>query len=404
MCGIGGYAGSGSMQVLEEMTRRLAHRGPDGKGVWAGEGVGLAHTRLSILDLSSAGSQPMVAPDGSCVLAFNGEIYNYQELRDELQQERETFRSRSDTEVLLMGYRRWGRSVLERLRGMFAFALYDMAHRKLFLVRDRLGIKPLYYAHLNPGIVFGSEIKALLAHPGIRREMNPTAAGAYFELGYVPGPHTIFEGIQALSPGCWLEYGEGRLAIQRYWIPDFSRNGLGGCEDELLDQLDQRLNDAVKSHLVADVPVGAFLSGGIDSSLVCAVAQRHMAKPLRTFTIGFDGGGDERRTARLVAAHIGSDHHEAVATADIVAELPRLVKHLEQPLFDNSVLPTHLVSQTARRHMKVVLSGDGGDEPFAGYEWTRRALSLPRAPGSPPAGTGPIGAACAAWCSGWLTT
>ena len=370
------------MQVLEAMTQLLAHRGPDGRGVWIDDGIGLAHTRLSILDLSAAGSQPMVTSDGSCVLVFNGEIYNYQDLREELQQEGETFRSRSDTEVLLMGYRRWGKSVLERLRGMFAFALWDTPKRKLFLARDRLGIKPLFFAHLKPGIVFASEIKAMLVHPGIRREMNPSAVDAYFELGYIPGPDTVFEGVQALAPGCWLEYAEGSLTTRRYWIPDFSRNGLAGSEDELLEQLDQRLNDAVKSHLVADVSVGAFLSGGIDSSLVCAVAQKHVPKPLRTFTIGFNGGGDERRYARLVAAHIGADHHEMLATPDILSELPRLVKHLEQPLFDNSVLPTHLVSQAARQHVKVVLSGDGGDEPFAGYEWTRRALSLPRAPGS----------------------
>jgi asparagine synthase (glutamine-hydrolysing) len=370
------------MQVLEAMTQLLAHRGPDGRGVWIDDGIGLAHTRLSILDLSAASSQPMVTSDGSCVLVFNGEIYNYQDLREELQQEGETFRSRSDTEVLLMGYRRWGKSVLERLRGMFAFALWDTPKRKLLLARDRLGIKPLFFAHLKPGIVFASEIKAMLVHPGIRREMNPSAVDAYFELGYIPGPDTVFEGVQALAPGCWLEYAEGSLTTRRYWIPDFSRNGLAGSEDELLEQLDQRLNDAVKSHLVADVSVGAFLSGGIDSSLVCAVAQKHVPKPLRTFTIGFNGGGDERRYARLVAAHIGADHHEMLATPDILSELPRLVKHLEQPLFDNSVLPTHLVSQAARQHVKVVLSGDGGDEPFAGYEWTRRALSLPRAPGS----------------------
>ncbi len=370
------------MQVLEAMTQLLAHRGPDGRGVWIDDGIGLAHTRLSILDLSAAGSQPMVTSDGSCVLVFNGEIYNYQDLREELQQEGETFRSRSDTEVLLMGYRRWGKSVLERLRGMFAFALWDTPKRKLLLARDRLGIKPLFFAHLKPGIVFASEIKAMLVHPGIRREMNPSAVDAYFELGYIPGPDTVFEGVQALAPGCWLEYAEGSLTTRRYWIPDFSRNGLAGSEDELLEQLDQRLNDAVKSHLVANVSVGAFLSGGIDSSLVCAVAQKHVPKPLRTFTIGFNGGGDERRYARLVAAHIGADHHEMLATPDILSELPRLVKHLEQPLFDNSVLPTHLVSQAARQHVKVVLSGDGGDEPFAGYEWTRRALSLPRAPGS----------------------
>ncbi len=382
MCGLGGYVGNGSIQVLEAMTRMLAHRGPDGRGVWAKEGIGLAHTRLSILDLSAAGSQPMVASDGRCALAFNGEIYNFKDLREELQQQGETFRSRSDTEVLMMGYRRWGKGVIERLRGMFAFALWDTENRTLLLARDRLGIKPLFYAKLTSGIVFASEIKALFAHPGLGKNLNPAEVDAYFELGYIPGPDTIFDGIQSLGPSCWLEYSRGAVATHRYWSPNFEGPHIAGCEKELVDELDARLNDAVKSHLVADVPVGAFLSGGIDSSLVCAIAQRHAREPLRTFTIGFSGGGDERRYARAVAAHIGSDHHEALVTPDIVAELPRLVEHLEQPLFDNSVLPTHLVSQMARQQVKVVLSGDGGDEPFAGYEWTRRALSLPRVPGS----------------------
>jgi asparagine synthase (glutamine-hydrolysing) len=341
----------------------------------------LGHTRLAIIDLSRAGDQPMISRDGRFILVYNGEIYNYRELRQDLQQQGERFHSTSDTEVVLHGYRRWGTDVVAKLRGMFAFAIWDDLRQQLFLARDRIGIKPLFYSCLDPGLMFGSEIKALLAHPGFKRAMNPVAVNSYLELGYVPGPMTVFEGIRALEPGSWLVYGEQGLRIQSYWTPDFTRNGTGGRESELLEQLDQRLNDAVRSHLVADVPVGAFLSGGIDSSLVCAVTQRHMTEPLRTFTIGFDGGGDERRYARLVAGHIGSDHHEALVTPDIVAELPKLMQHLEQPLFDNSALPTHLVSQAAREHVKVVLSGDGGDEPFAGYEWTRRALSLPRVPG-----------------------
>jgi asparagine synthase (glutamine-hydrolysing) len=363
------------------MVSKLQHRGPDANGTWVSDETALGHTRLAIIDLSPAGHQPMVSVEGRCALVFNGEIYNYRELRHELQQQGKRFRSNSDTEVILHGYSCWGKDLLARLRGMFAFAVWDEAHQALFMARDRLGIKPLFYTNLNPGIVFASEVKALLAHPGVRREMNPPAVDAYFELGYIPGPDTIFSGIRALSPGSWLEYTGRCLSIERYWIPDFSRNGPVGNEDELLEHLDQRLNDAVKSHLVADVPVGAFLSGGIDSSLVCAIAQRHVKEPLQTFTIGFDGGGDERRYARVVAAHIGSNHHEAMVAPNIVAELPRLVKHLEQPLFDNSVLPTYLVSGAATQPVKVVLSGDGGDEPFGGYEWTRRALSLPRVPG-----------------------
>lgn len=383
MCGICGSIGHPrGRAAIEAMVAALSHRGPDANGTWVSDATALGHTRLAIIDLTTAGNQPMVAEDGRCALVFNGEIYNYQELRHELQQQGERFKSTSDTEVILHGYRRWGTDVVAKLRGMFAFAIWEDARRQLFVARDRIGIKPLFYSCLNPGLAFGSEIKALLAHPGLKRAMNPAAVNSYLELGYVPGPMTVFEGVRALEPGSWLVYGEQGLRIQRYWTPEFTGNGTGGREPELLEELDQRLNDAVRSHLVADVPVGAFLSGGIDSSLVCAIAQKHAREPLHTFTIGFGGGGDERRYAQLVAAHIGSNHHAALATPDIVVELPRLVKHLEQPLFDNSVLPTHLVSQAARQHVKVVLSGDGGDEPFAGYEWTRRALSLPRVPGS----------------------
>ncbi|MBP1598701.1 MAG: hypothetical protein H6Q05_4078, partial [Acidobacteria bacterium] len=347
MCGLGGYVGSGSRQILEAMTSLLTHRGPDWRGVWMRDGIGLAHTRLSILDLTPAGSQPMVSADGRFVLVYNGEIYNYRELRSQLQQAGEIFLSSSDTEVLLHGYRKWGSRVVEKLRGMFAFGIWDDAHRRLFLARDRLGIKPLFYAPLSDGLVFGSEIKALFAHPDLCRKMNPGAVDVYFELGYIPGPNTIFQGVQALAPGCLLEYGEGSLSIQRYWRPEFQVEHAERNEAALSDELDQRLHDAVRSHLVADVPVGAFLSGGIDSSLVCAIAQRHSPEPIHTFTIGFDGGGDERVFARSVAAHIGSNHHEQVITADIVQELPRLLRSLEQPLFDNSALPTYLVSRLA---------------------------------------------------------
>lgn len=377
MCGFGGYVGSGSRQILEEMTVLLAHRGPDWKNVWMRDGIGLAHTRLSILDLTAAGNQPMVSGDGRFVLVYNGEIYNYRELRNQLQQEGEIFLSSSDSEVLLHGYRKWGSRVVEKLRGMFAFGIWDDGRRQLFLARDRLGIKPLFYAPIAGGLVFGSEIKALFAHPGLCRKMNFGAVDAYFELGYIPGPGTVYDGVHMLAPGCRLEYRGGDIQPQRYWAPEFQAAPAERSEAALTEELDQRLHEAVSSHLVADVPVGAFLSGGIDSSLVCAIAQRHSPGPLHTFTIGFDGGGDERAFARSVAARIGSNHHEQVITPHIVQELPQLLRSLEQPLCDNSALPTYLVSRLARKHVKVVLSGDGGDEPFGGYEWTRLALSLP---------------------------
>jgi len=386
MCGLGGYVGSGSERVLDAMTKLLAHRGPDAQGTWVGLGVGLAATRLAILDLSPAGNQPMGDASSGVYVAFNGEIYNFETLRTELMSNGHAFHSRSDTEVLLRGYREWEDSILARLRGMFAFAIWDEPRRQLFLARDRLGIKPLFYAQVPNGLVFASEIKALFAHPSLAVQLDPAAVDDYLALGYVPSPRTIFRGVHALPPAHWLRWRAGGLETGRYWRPDFREPVLSGREDDLVDELDARLNDAVRSHLLADVPVGVFLSGGIDSSLVAAIAQRHSAEPLHTFTIGFDHGGDERAYARQVSAHIGSRHHERLAEPALEAELARLVWHLEQPLFDNSVLPTHLVSQLAREHVKVVLSGDGGDEPFAGYDWTRWALVLPSLPLAPVGG------------------
>ena len=381
MCGICGYVGiQVDISILEMMVQSLRHRGPDDFGYWTNNKAALGHTRLAIIDLTEAASQPMTTQDSRYVLVFNGEIYNYRELRRELEQDGEDFQSASDTEVILLGYRKWGKEILERLRGMFAFAIWDAHLQQLFLARDRIGIKPLFYAPLANALVFASEIKAILAHPRLSREMNHAAVDSYLNLGYVPGPNTIFQGIQAVMPGCWVEWKDGVLQTHQYWAPDFRNPPHVGREEDFIEELDEKLNDAVKSHLVADVPVGAFLSGGVDSSLVAAIAQRHSLEPLRTFTVGFSKGGDERHFARTVAAHIHSNHHECLITADFVGHLPRLLWHLEQPLFDNSILPTYLVSQFARKEVKVVLSGDGGDEPFAGYDWTRFALALPNLP------------------------
>jgi asparagine synthase (glutamine-hydrolysing) len=381
MCGICGYIGTRiNDSVLRLMIESLNHRGPDGSGSWINEISALGHTRLAIIDLSQAASQPMSTSDGRYVVVFNGEIYNYRELRAELQQAGETFQSASDTEVLLLGYRKWGKQVLDKLRGMFAFAIWDDYRKQLFLARDPIGIKPLFYAPLQKGMVFASEIKAILEHPYVDKELNPAAVDSYLELGYIPGPDTIFRNIYTLRPGCWLQYQRNTLKINQYWTPDFSRPPDDRNEAELIEELDNKLNDAVRSHLIADVPVGAFLSGGVDSSLVTAVAQKHVDKPIHTFTIGFSGEGDERAFAATVAKHIGSNHHENLVTPDIIQKLPHLIKHLEQPLFDNSTLPTYLVSRFAHNEVKVVLSGDGGDEPFAGYDWTRFALSIPDLP------------------------
>ena len=381
MCGICGYVGTETnVLTLQTMVESLCHRGPDDSGYWSNQKAAFGHTRLAIIDLTKAANQPMSTRDGRYVIVFNGEIYNYRELRGELQQAGEIFQSASDTEVLLSGYRVWGLQVLDRLRGMFAFAIWDDYRNQLLLARDRIGIKPVFYSPLVNGIVFASEIKAVLEHPAVDRKLNPAAVDSYLEMGYVPGPATIFKNIYALRPGCWLQYRGNTFKIKQYWTPDLSQPPLEGNEADLIEQLDDKLNDAVASHLVADVPVGAFLSGGVDSSLVTAVAQKHMEEPIHTFTIGFSGGGDERAFAATVAEHIGSNHHENLVTPDIIQKLPHLIKHLEQPLFDNSILPTFLVSQFARKEVKVVLSGDGGDEPFAGYDWTRFALAIPNLP------------------------
>jgi len=375
MCGLAGFVGQGDEPVLKRMAECLQHRGPDAQGVWLGEQVGLAHARLSIQDLSEAGAQPMFS-ERTC-LVFNGEIYNAPTLRQQLIQAGHRFRGHSDSEVILLGYRQWGKGVVGKLSGMFSIALWDETQKTLLLARDRVGIKPLFYAEHKQGLVFGSEIKAIFQHASIHKVLNRPMIDAYLALGYVPRPQTIFDGVLVLPPAHMMIWQAGKVDIEAYWqLSD--DNTCQGNEEDLTDELDARLNAAVASHLLADVDIGAFLSGGVDSSLVCAIAAKQMDMPLKTFTIGFDGGGDERGWANIVAEHIGSEHSAHVAGLDLVEKLPAFLQHLEQPLFDNSILPTYLVSQFASKEVKVVLAGDGGDEPFLGYEWSRRALSLPR--------------------------
>jgi len=384
VCGLAGFVGQGDAVVLKRMAQSLHHRGPDAQGVWQSDFAGLAHARLSIQDLSEAGAQPMSMNDvGLGIhLVFNGEIYNAPDLREELIEAGHSFRGHSDTEVILLGFQQWGKGVIARLSGMFAIALWDESQQTMLLARDRVGIKPLFYAEHTlfdgkRGLVFGSEIKSLFQHESIHKTLNRPMIDAYLALGYVPRPQTIFEGVLVLPPAHIMVWRAGKIDIEAYWqLPE--GNTCQGSEEDLTDELDARLNDAVSSHLLADVDIGAFLSGGVDSSLVCAIAAKQMEKPLETFTIGFEGGGDERGWAKIVAEHIGSEHHAHVAGLDLVEKLPLFLQHLEQPLFDNSILPTYLVSQVACEKVKVVLAGDGGDEPFLGYDWTRRALSLSR--------------------------
>jgi asparagine synthase (glutamine-hydrolysing) len=390
MCGLCGFVTQTNQNrsdwtsILHRMTNVLAHRGPDQAGYRVFDGgkttVALGHRRLSIIDISERANQPISNEDDSLSIVFNGEIYNYKELRAKLQHLGHHFKSDSDTEVILHLYEENGLRCLEELRGMFAFALWDRNRFRLLLARDRIGVKPLFYAAVDHGIVFASEIKSILLHPSLHAALDPPAVDSYLALGYVPGPKTIFKDINALLPGQRILWSESTMEASHYWEPSFLEPVLTGAEDDLADELDNLLNESVRHHLVSDVPVGAFLSGGIDSSLVTAIAQKQNSKPLETFTIGFSEGRDERGLARTVARHVGSHHHEELAEPDLAKWLPRLIWHLEQPLFDNSVLPTFLVSQLASREGKVVLSGDGGDETFAGYDWTRFSLILPQVP------------------------
>ena len=381
MCGICGSIGFEVDHLwIDSALEALSHRGPDHAETWCGERVSLGHARLSIIDLSASGNQPMVTPDRRYIIVFNGEIYNYLDLRKALEREGDVFQSASDTEVVLLGYRRWGKTVLQRLRGMFAFAVWDNLTKKLLLARDRIGIKPLFYSQVANGLIFASEMKAIISHPNLEKKINHRAVDHYLSLGYVPGPETIFKNIFALPPGFQGEWKNKALHLRRYWIPNFRAPALQASEDDLIEELDQKLTDAVRSHLVSDVPVGVFLSGGLDSSLVAAIAQQHTDQALSTYSIGFEAGRDERNYARTVANHIHSNHRENLISMNWVDQLPHLQWHLEQPLFDNSILPTYLVSQFASKEVKVVISGDGGDEPFCGYDWTRYSLALPSLP------------------------
>ena len=353
--------------VLKRMADRVIHRGPDEEGFFVQGPAGLGIRRLRIIDLET-GRQPMTGEDRRVWVVFNGEIYNYRELAQELRARGHVFSTRSDTEVIVHSYEEGGVAGLEKLEGMFAIAVWDEPARTLVLVRDRLGIKPLYYALLPDQLVFASEIKALAEHPGVSRDLDPTSLSLYLSHEYVPAPHAIFRGVRKLPAGHRLSYTEGRIKIEPYWDVDFhARRAVR--EEEAVEELRAALDLSVRQHLVSDVPLGIFLSGGIDSGTVAALAQRHAGGRLETFSIGFeDPSFDESGYARVVARELDTDHHEEIlgprATLDLVARLPDL---LDEPLGDASLLPTFLLSRFARQRVTVALSGDGGDELFAGY-------------------------------------
>ncbi len=366
--------------VLVAMTDAVAHRGPDAAGYYHAAGIGLGHRRLSIIDLST-GDQPLANEDGTVQVVFNGEIYNFSEVRRELVARGHRFRTGSDTEVIVHGYEEWGDDCVDRFRGMFSFAVWDEPARRLLLARDRLGVKPLYYAELpGTGVVFGSEIKSLLEDPAVPRAWRPDAIDAYLTLLYVPAPDTIYQAVHKLPPGHILVAEAGRIRVSRYWDLRFTGDGDAAREADYLEELDSLLKEAVGLRLVSDVPLGAFLSGGVDSSTVVAYMKDASAVPPITIAVGFDDGtDDEVRHAERVARHVGCDFHALTVDARVDDLLPRLAWHFDEPFADSSAVPTYHVSKAARQLVTVALSGDGGDELWAGYarhrveHWEQRA-------------------------------
>ncbi|MBO9716747.1 MAG: asparagine synthase (glutamine-hydrolyzing) [Pseudoxanthomonas sp.] len=377
MCGIAGFVGAGDVALLRHMTDSIAYRGPDAEGFLAESesGVFLGHRRLSILD-ATGGAQPMVTADGSHAIVFNGEIYNFGELRRALEAEGVRFSSdHSDTEVLLLGYRQWGEALLPRLNGMWAFAIHDRVRNRLFLSRDRFGKKPLYYAATPGAFAFASELGALRRHPATSGELDPLSLRKYYAYGYVPAPRTLYRNVWKLPAGHSLSLDLATLQAKPHcywsWQAEPVDPVPAGAEDLWVEELLALLDAAVARRLVADVPVGSFLSGGIDSSLVSALAARHVgAERLKSFSIGFEEAGfDESRHAIDVARLIGSEHALEVLSVERALEaLPELLPRLDEPVADSSILPTYLLCRHARRHVTVAIGGDGADELFAGYD------------------------------------
>jgi asparagine synthase (glutamine-hydrolysing) len=384
MCGIAGFADSSpshgaaraeaDVSLVHGMCDVIRHRGPDDEGIHVEPGVGLGMRRLSIIDLST-GHQPIHNEDGTIWLVFNGEIYNYRQLRAELERHGHRFYTKSDTETIVHAYEQWGEDVFRRLRGMFGIALWDRRTQSLLLGRDRSGMKPLHYAERAGRLYFGSEIKSLISAGAVEREIDLEALDHYLSFLYVPRDRSIFKGVRKLPPGHLLRWQGGRAHIRPYWQIAAAETFPGGLDDAAAE-LRAVLADAVRSHMVSDVPLGAFLSGGVDSSVVVGLMAEASDRPVKTFSIGFDDPQhDELEYARTVARHFNTDHHEFVVRPDGLSILDRLIDHFDEPFADSSAIPTWYVSEVARRHVTVVLSGDGGDELFGGYD---RYLPHPR--------------------------
>ncbi len=371
MCGIAGYWGKGDEQVLDSMIDAISYRGPDDKGLFVKGNMGLAQRRLSIIDLTSAGHQPMSNEDKTVQIIFNGEIYNYKELKTSLKQ-KHTFKSSTDTEVILRLYEEYGEEVFSKIQGMFAIALFDSKNNKLFLARDRMGKKPLYWYKNDKVFLFGSELKALMKHPSFEKEIDLVSLNKYLTYEYVPTPHSIFKNTYKLEPGTYLTW-DGKETLKKvFWEPKFLPKS--DSFEQSLESLDKALEQSVEDRLVSDVPIGVFLSGGIDSSTVAYYASRAQKnKPegkIKTFSIGFkETSFDESSYAKQVSKHLGTEHYEKILTSeDSLSLVPKIGEILDEPMADSSLIPTYLLSKFTKENVTVALGGDGGDELFLGYD------------------------------------
>ncbi len=374
MCGIAGSVGFATLPDVRQtaqMTRGLQHRGPDDEGIWVSDGgtCVLGHRRLSVIDLSQGGHQPMVDPVSGNAITFNGEIYNYRELRTECEAKGEKFLSTSDTEVILVLYRRLGADCLARLRGMFAFAIWDEKKKSLFLARDRVGKKPLNYAVSGKSIAFASELRPLSKFPGINVSLDAGALGLYLQHQSVPAPHTIYAGIKKLPPAHFAIFNAEGISISKYWDVSYREKVRFKDDSEAVDALEEKLTDAIRLRMISDVPLGALLSGGVDSSVIVAIMSKLSARPVKTFSIGFDESShNELPFADFVARTCATEHFSKVADGNLGALIPQIVRQYGEPFADSSALPSFLVSRIAREHVTVVLNGDGGDELLGGYQ------------------------------------
>ncbi len=368
MCGICGFTGR-DPELCERMTKVITHRGPDQDGVWCDEDVTLGHRRLSIIDLSEAGRQPMQNEDGTVTVVYNGEAYNFGELREELIAKGHQFKGKSDTEVLVHGYEEWGFDVVKRLIGMFAFALWDARKKRLWLVRDRIGVKPLYYYCKDGRLVFGSEIKCILEDPKVARRVNHEALYAYLGFEFVPAPATAFEDIYAMPAGHWGVWENGRLTVEKWWDLEMPEQGVKRSEGEMVERIRWLIEDAVRLRMISDVPLGAFLSGGLDSSTIVAMMRKLEPGRIQTFTIGYeDKTFSEMDYAEIVAKHFGTDHKVLIIDKMDRASIEKSIWHLDEPMTDLSSIPLMFICQKAKQYVTVCLSGEGGDEVFVGYD------------------------------------